>query len=186
MEFEQAILAPDGTWYEARACGRATPGGTWEGWVEFVPRDGGKPVRSPRETTQPNRVDTEYWATGLTPVYLEGALKRALTPSVTVPSTPPQRAIFDGPARPTAAAVPVPVSSVLDPFALQEKGEALLRQELSALAAWHLVNVVVEYELSDEGVDALNRMAKPALIDLIVRRVHERSAALPGTPRSGR
>ena len=35
-----------------------------------------------RETTQPNRRDTEYWATGLTYVYLEGALHRALNPLV--------------------------------------------------------------------------------------------------------
>ena len=36
------------------------------------------PVQSPRETTQPNLTDLNYWATGLTPVYLEGALARAL------------------------------------------------------------------------------------------------------------
>ena len=40
----------------------------------------GAAVRSGRETTQPNRQDTAYWATGLTPVYLEGALGRALNP----------------------------------------------------------------------------------------------------------
>ena len=31
-----------------------------------------------RETTQPNLRALEYWATGLTPAYLEGALDRAL------------------------------------------------------------------------------------------------------------
>jgi len=50
----------------------------WEGWVEFDPVDGGPTIRTPRETTQPNRADAEYWATGLEPVYLEGALDRAL------------------------------------------------------------------------------------------------------------
>ena len=35
------------------------------------------PIATGRETTQPNRTDTEYWATGLSEVYLEGALQRA-------------------------------------------------------------------------------------------------------------
>jgi hypothetical protein len=68
--------------YEARAYGAAIDDVLWEGWVEFVPIDGGPPVRSPRETTQPNRVDTEYWASGLTAVYLEGALIRALVAAI--------------------------------------------------------------------------------------------------------
>ena len=80
LQFQTPVVAPDGTPYEARACG-ASMGGTsvWEGWLEFIPIGGGDPVRSGRETTQPNRIDTEYWATGLEPVYLEGALLRALT-----------------------------------------------------------------------------------------------------------
>src|SRR2546425_4109185 len=36
-------------------------------------------VRTAPETTQPNRTCTVYWSTGLTPVYLEGALERALS-----------------------------------------------------------------------------------------------------------
>ncbi len=82
MEFQAPIIGSDGMVYRARACGREAPGGTagWEGWIEFFPVDGGPPLRSRRETTQPNRADTEYWATGLTPVYLEGALERTLKP----------------------------------------------------------------------------------------------------------
>ena len=74
-----ARLTNDGTTYVAQACGSPGDDGTWIGWVEFLPDDGSETLRTDRETTQPNRVDTEYWATGLTPVYLEGALKRALT-----------------------------------------------------------------------------------------------------------
>ena len=44
--------------------------------IEFVPVHGGTPLRSSRETTQPNKADAEYWASGLTMVYLEGALER--------------------------------------------------------------------------------------------------------------
>jgi hypothetical protein len=72
-------------------------GGLWQGWIEFLPADGA-PVRSPRETTQPNRKDAIYWATGLTPVYLEGSLRRAQD-TLTRPS--PRSvltALFDSPA----------------------------------------------------------------------------------------
>jgi hypothetical protein len=34
--------------------------------------------RSPVETTQPNREALAYWASGIEPVYLEGALERAI------------------------------------------------------------------------------------------------------------
>jgi hypothetical protein len=89
LQYQAIVVGPDGTRYEARACGGPMPGGIWQGWIEFVPVGGGEPVCSARETTQPNRTDTEYWATGLTPVYLEGALLRALdtpTPVVSAPS----------------------------------------------------------------------------------------------------
>ena len=66
-----------GAAYRAQACGAPMSDGRWIAWIEFLPLDGWRSLRSPRETTQPNRRDAEYWATGLTPVYLEGALRRA-------------------------------------------------------------------------------------------------------------
>jgi len=71
---------PGGEAFHARACGVAMDDGLWHGWLEFEPLEGGgAPVlRSPRETTQPNRTDAVYWATGLSAVYLEGALERAI------------------------------------------------------------------------------------------------------------
>jgi hypothetical protein len=74
-------VACDGVAYRAQACG-AEFGHLWEGWVEFVPVGGGPAARSPRETTQPNFTGVRYWASGLTRVYLEGALSRALNPPV--------------------------------------------------------------------------------------------------------
>src|SRR5262249_18132880 len=66
LEFQKRVLAPDGSVYEARACGGPmNGGGMWEGWIEFVPVYGGPTLRSGRETTQPNRADAEYWSTGL-------------------------------------------------------------------------------------------------------------------------
>ena len=52
-------------------------GGTWAGILEFLPADRGDAVRSARETTQSTVDGVAYWATGLQPIYLEGALERA-------------------------------------------------------------------------------------------------------------
>ena len=76
--YQLPVTDPRGLQYEARAYGAAIDHVLWEAWIEFVPIGGGRPLRSPRETTQPNRADTAYWATGLTRVYLEGALIRAI------------------------------------------------------------------------------------------------------------
>lgn len=152
LQFPRPIAAPDGTLYEARACGSALSGNTWQGWIEFVPVDGGEPIRSPRETTQPNRTDTEYWATGLTDVYLEGALRRALERPLPVAPASPQPSMFSRPAPSTVpAAADAAATSILNPFSVYEKGEALLRRQFAALSAWHLVNIAREYELSDLG-----------------------------------
>jgi len=79
--FSQVIRTTDGRAYTVTACGRERPDGTWEGWLEFAPDDASPVLRTRRETSQPNLTDLRYWATGLTPVYLEGALARALTPA---------------------------------------------------------------------------------------------------------
>jgi hypothetical protein len=176
LRFQTTIKGPDGTRYEARACGSEMPGGHWQGWVEFVPIGGGPPVRSGRETTQPNRKDTEYWATGLTPVYLEGALQRSLTTPARLASAPVEPSIFRGPA-PAAASSgnghdsTMHHDSVMDPFAVYEKGESLLRKQLGALSAWHLVNIALDFKLTDVSADQLNRMPGPELIELIVAGV---------------
>jgi hypothetical protein len=39
--------------------------------------NGGPALRTGRETTQPNRDAVAYWASGLEPVYFEGAFVRA-------------------------------------------------------------------------------------------------------------
>ena len=168
MEFVEPVEAR-GVAYKAQACGAPIAGNLWEAWIEFIPLDGGASLRSGRETTQPNREDAVYWATGLTPVYLEGALTRALNPpvrTVVAPSEP----MFNGPAPNVAPAV-------LNPFSVAGKGEGLLRQELSALSAWHLVNIIRAYDLSEGPIAALNRLRPSSLIDLIVDGVRSRTSA---------
>jgi hypothetical protein len=87
LEFEAALVGPDGTAYRAQACGAHASDGTdtWEGWIDFVPIGGGERVRSRRETTQPTQKDTAYWASGLSPVYLQGVLERTLAPDAVMP-----------------------------------------------------------------------------------------------------
>jgi hypothetical protein len=176
VEFAEAVTSAAGTNYTARACGSPMPDGKWQGWLEFMPLGRGEPARSGRETTQPNRVDTEYWATGLTYVYLEGALRRALhRPERPVARELP-RPVFDGPAA-SFIEQPALTESILDPFSVYRKGEALLRRQLSALAGWHLVNIIRHYGLSGEGSDTLSAREPGVLVELIIDAVRQPSAA---------
>ena len=172
-KFAEPLLSKERTPYRAQACGAMTKDGLWEGWIEFIPVDGGPSVRSPRETTQPNRVDTLYWASGLTTTYLEGALARAERGPIVKTVVPQDHSIFTTPAPEFTAGEPAGgrARAILDPFSVYEKGEALLRQELHALSAWHLVNIIVAYDLSSEPAAVLNRLPQSALINVIVSAV---------------
>jgi hypothetical protein len=169
VQFADPVVDQNGKLYVARACGTEMPDSRWQAWIEFIPVDGGAPVRSGRETTQPNRVDTEYWATGLTGVYLEDALERALKPyrPRPHPSIPPPA--FDGPAEDDDELLPEPTpESILNPFSVYRKGEALLRSQLGALSTWHLVNIVRAHGLSGLDAATLNGLPATALIEMIV------------------
>ena len=80
IRFDAPVTHRDGRQYRAQACGRERDNGQWEAWLEFEDVKTGEVLRSQRETTQPNQNDAVYWATGLTTVYLEGALDRILHP----------------------------------------------------------------------------------------------------------
>ena len=149
MDFENTIAGEDGSRWAARACGRPGPGNMWQGWIEFVPLDlEQKPVRSRRETTQPSREDLLYWATGLTAVYLRGALNRALEPPLVRPTPRRVKPHFDGP----APSVVAPASSsgvhpILDPFDVYAQGEGILIGQLDALDTPRLRDIALAYEL---------------------------------------
>ncbi|NUR53807.1 MAG: hypothetical protein HOQ29_05130 [Acidobacteria bacterium] len=170
VEFSDSVQSPDGKRYKARACGGEMPDGMWQGWIEFLPRDGGEPLRSARETTQPNRTDTIYWATGLTPIYLEGSLHRTLNPLVRPLAREIAPPVFDGPAANVTHVDPA-ADSILNPFSVYRKGERLLRRQLGALSRWHLVNIIRSHRLTDADDAALNAATPAALIDLIVDAV---------------
>ena len=80
----------NGANYIVYICAEQRTDGTWEAWLEFHPTDKSKPLlRTDQETSQPSREATEYWALGLEPVYLEGALVRAQERAQQDPTTPP-------------------------------------------------------------------------------------------------
>ena len=179
VQFTEPVARDDGESFIARACGAVASDGMWHGWIEFVPVSGGAPLRSGRETTQPNRQDALYWASGLTPVYLEGALQRALKPLVRPLETPLPPPAFDAPA--PDILTPPTSGSVLNPFSVYRKGETLLRSQLSALSVWHLVNILRAYNLTDVDTATLNRLGASKLVEIIVEGVRTRD-----TVRSGR
>ena len=121
--FDEQFETNDGFVYAAQACGAPNSDGLWEGWIEFIPLNGGPALRSPRETTQPNRADAQYWATGLSAIYLEGAFGRARNPIVRH-STVPAEPLFDEPAPMFVASEDIPsVDAVLDPFSVTKKAK---------------------------------------------------------------
>ena len=85
---DSPLRSSNGRIYTAQACGREREDGIWEGWFEFLGHDGSAVLRSEHETTQPTFADLERWASGIRPVYLEGALERTLTPPPVVVEPP--------------------------------------------------------------------------------------------------
>ena len=77
LEYAEVLVTPDGTSYVARACGGPRADGTWVGWLEFAAAGQTTARRTGQETSQPNRDALAYWASGLEPVYLQGAFARA-------------------------------------------------------------------------------------------------------------
>src|SRR5688500_10799914 len=131
LTYQTTLATPDGRTYRARACGRDRADGKWDGWLEFVPDDGTPIVRTNRETSQPNLVDLEYWATGVSAVYLQGALERALVPAF-------RRA------KPAAGGPPVS-APVLDPFSALAKGEPHLWAQLRRRSPRYLHQMIRMY-----------------------------------------
>jgi len=78
QKYAHTVIDDDGTTYMIRTYGEERADGTWTGWLEFHPTDESEPVlRTEQETSQPNLTTLKYWATGLEPIYFDGAFQRA-------------------------------------------------------------------------------------------------------------
>jgi hypothetical protein len=191
VKYDEPITAPDGTSYFAQAVGSEMQSGEWEGWIEFFPEDDAiSAVESGRETTQPNRANLELWAQGLTAVYLEGALDRAISlvesPRKRVQSSPESGA-FTGPAhRNTEPISPTNVAyrrAILDPFQVYAQGEQILRDELRALSRDHLESIALASEVGGaRSSSPVKSLSTPDLIDAIVAEARDNPRrASPGS-----
>jgi hypothetical protein len=72
------LIHYSGQTYRPRVYGEPQTDGNWAGWIVFFPLNSRPAVATDRETTQTTFESLSIWAAGLTPVYLEGALVRAL------------------------------------------------------------------------------------------------------------
>lgn len=130
--FDQPVRARS-VEYRARVVGRHADDGMWEGWFEFIPAGGQTAVVSAVESRQPEREHLEYWATGLSLVYAEGALARALSP-MTVRTRVVETPVSNGPAPRLISRPPVHgPEPILDPFEVGARSLDILAQELRAL-----------------------------------------------------
>ena len=169
VEFDAPITAEDGGAWRGRVMGTPNALGHWEGWIEFANAASAAKdltwLPTERETTQPNRADLSYWATGLTVVYLQGALSRARSRGRPRPApSGPTLVSSRGPAPHQPAAAPAATAhAVLDPFAVYAQGEQVLRSELRALSVDHLQRIATAYQM-DVGAGSRADLAERIVI----------------------
>jgi hypothetical protein len=72
------LISHAGRVFRPRAYAEPQSDGRWAGWLVFFPVDRGTAIASDRETTQSTSAALVEWAESLSPVYLEGALDRAV------------------------------------------------------------------------------------------------------------
>lgn len=75
--YAEVVRDPEGRGYAASVHALERVDGLWETWLEFQGVGRGVTLRTRRESEQPNHRAVEYWASGLQPSYLDGALLRA-------------------------------------------------------------------------------------------------------------
>jgi hypothetical protein len=93
---QYALVEAGGQRYRPRAYGDPQADGRWEGWLIFFPLLGGEAIAPPHpETTQATWTALTTWSQGLTPVYLEGALERALIVAQQPPAIISQLAVAE-------------------------------------------------------------------------------------------
>jgi hypothetical protein len=77
QQYSRIVVDPYGRRYVARVYAARRPDYLWDGWFVFFPLDDGRPLATDRETTQGSLAHVRYWASGISTVYLDGALERA-------------------------------------------------------------------------------------------------------------
>ena len=140
QQYSRIVVDPHGRRYVARAYAAHRLDDLWDGWFVFIPFDDGRPLATDRETTQGSLSQVRYWASGITTVYLEGALERAqrLLPEAVLARRRTQAETEETVARAEAAAYEEAAVAArveaLDADRRRREAEALLLAEREAAA----------------------------------------------------
>jgi hypothetical protein len=179
VQFDEPYRAPNGRAFVAQVCGQPLGNGRWEGWIQYMPTDGGDPVRTRRETEQFSRGDLRYWAAGLTRAQLQETLSRALNerqknapwqmpmPLAFDDIDPEERIIFD-------SATVSNVAAIIDPFVLYAQGVHVLHEQLRLLDAAQLKAIIAEYNIPESEAATSARTFEESLVQRIVAEVQHR------------
>jgi hypothetical protein len=180
--------------YRPRVYGQPQPDGLWGGWIVFFPLDGTPAIATERETTQTTFESLGDWAAGVTSVYLEGALARALQlaaePLVLANLSEAEYAALDDAERlQTAADLERAAANVDEAAATAARAEAeRLREERlvteSALAAADEAAATIEADMHERAA----AQARAVAADASRRRQDAQSEATRGvrSPRSSK
>ena len=134
--------------YRAWAIGRIRSDGMWEGWIKFIDLADDERLKTGIETMQSSERAFRYWAAGISPVYLDGAFRRARSRAA------------DGSTGLASPLSPVPRRAVLDPFEVDARGERLLAARLRALDLDRIRDIALEYELVPPKIAAFATRAE--------------------------
>ncbi|MGI8509270.1 MAG: hypothetical protein ACR2MQ_08100 [Gemmatimonadaceae bacterium] len=189
VQFDEPQPAADGRIFIAQVNGQRVSDGLWEAWIEFYPNEGGEPVSTRRETEQLTRGDLRFWAAGLTRAYLSTALARALSPARATASRDSLRpgAMWSDEHMVLDTNRVHSTPAALDPMETYRcGGEYRLRQELRALDAKQLRDVIAAYDIPEIDVHDVVRTFEDALAERVVAAVQQRvgpARAGAATPR---
>lgn len=75
--YSEVVRDPEGRGYAASVHALERIDGLWDAWLEFRGLGRDVTLRTQRESEQSNLQGVRYWASGLQPSYLDGALLRA-------------------------------------------------------------------------------------------------------------
>lgn len=185
VQFDEPQPAADGRLFIAQVNGQRVSDGLWEAWIEFYPNEGGEPVSTKRETEQLTRGDLRFWAAGLTRAYLSTALARALSPvrAMAARDTPRAGAMWSH-EHMVLDTNRMHSAPPLDPMeTYRSGGEYRLRQELCALDAKQLRDVITAYDIPEIEVHDVVRTFEDALAERVVAAVQQRvGPTRTGTP----
>jgi hypothetical protein len=175
-----------GQWYRPRAYGHPKGDGTWDGWVAFFTLDHTSAIAPPTpETAQSTLEALEVWAAGLTPVYLEGALARALSGEqhtiLGELSTAEYQALDDADRLESAAAIDRAAADLDEAAARTARAEAeAIRRERLTTESAIAVTEAAAAEIDAHRHEQAARNARATAADAADRA---RSALAEATPR---